>query len=519
MLGHRQLSVAEYMGIWRRRKKWAIVCFLLGPAVGFGLSLVLPAKYTSSTTVLVEDPKVPTTFITQVVTQTLGARLSTMQEQILSRTRLQPLIERFNLYKSDRNKVAMEELVARMRKNVTVAPIKPLAVTGGAGAPAMPGFTISFTSEQAKLAQQICTEIVSMFMEENLKIRETQAQGTTDFLTKQLEDAKHKLDEQDAKLAEFKRQHIGQLPNDEKGITGNIMMTINAQLDATTSALNRAVQDKAFTESMLAQQVAAWQQSTQTTGPGTASPVALEQQLSLEQAQLVSLEARYTPDHPDVVKLRADIAQLKKKIDEARSAPPPPPAKVLQPSANEPPSIMQLRAQIHQLDQTIREKTHDQERLQKDAQNVRAKLETSPLVEQEYKALTRDYATASAFYDSLLSKENQSEMATDLERRQQGEQFRVMDPPDLPELPSFPNPIFFTLGGMAGGIGLGLGLVVMGEMKDKAIRSDSDVEHFLELPTLAVLPYAVTAVPKNKNGFWRRKKAKTEETESDLVKV
>jgi polysaccharide chain length determinant protein (PEP-CTERM system associated) len=501
MLGHRELSMEEYLGIWRRGKKWAIVCFLVGPIIGYGLTLVLPAKYTSTTTVLVEESKVPITFITPVVTQTLGARLSTMQEQILSRSRLQPLIERFSLYKSDRSKLPMEELVGRMRKNVTVAPIKPLAVTGSVVVPAMPGFTISFTDDDPKMAQQICTEIVSMFMEENLKVREQQAQGTTDFLTKQLEEAKHKLDEQDARLAEFKRRHIGALPSDDKGTTGNILMALNAQLDAATSALNRAVQDKAFTESMLAQQLAALQ-STQ--GTGTVSPLALEQQLAAEQAQLASLEARYTPDHPDVAKLRADIAQLQKRIEQAKAAAlkAPPPGGP-QPGVVESPQISQLRGQIHQLDVTIQEKSRDQEHLTQDIRSTRAKLDTSPLIEQEYKELTRDYSTAQTFYDHLLAKQNESEMATDLERRQQGEQFRVMDPPNLPELPTFPNPIFFTLGGVGAGIGMGLGLALVREMRDKSLRSELDVEHFLELPTLAVLPAIESSLAKTKNGFWR----------------
>jgi polysaccharide chain length determinant protein (PEP-CTERM system associated) len=384
----------------------------------------------------------------------------------------------------------------------------------------MPGFTISFTAEDPGLAQKICTEIVSMFMAENLKVREQQAQGTTDFLTKQLAEAKRKLDEQDARLAEFKRRHLGQLPSDDKGATGSVLMALNSQLDAATSALNRAVQDKSFTETFLQQQLAAWE-SSQTTG--TVSPQALENQLAQEQAQLVSLEARYTPDHPDVVKLRADIAQLQKRISEAKAAAQQaPPSKSGPPALTEPGQITALRAQIHQLDLTIQEKTRDQERLQKEIQQVRARLDASPVIEQEYKELTRDYGTAQAFYDSLLGKQNQSEMATDLERRQQGEQFRMMDAPNLPELPSFPNPIIFTLGGLGGGLGMGFLVILASEFGDKAMRGQGDVDHFLGLPTLAILPSAEATSKNGKRGFWRsrkKKSAKLEEKNASLVGV
>src|SRR5713101_3896350 len=167
MLGQRELSPEDYFEIWRRRKAWLLICAVLGPLLGYGLTLVLPPRYVSSTLVLVEQPKVPDTVIHSVVSDALGQRLVTMQEQILSRTRLQPLIESFNLYASEqRKKVPMEELVAEMRKSIVVAPIKPAAGTTPLNT--LPGFTISFSSDDPKVAQHICGEITSMFMEENL---------------------------------------------------------------------------------------------------------------------------------------------------------------------------------------------------------------------------------------------------------------------------------------------------------------------------------------------------------------
>ncbi len=126
-----------------------------------------------------------------------------------------------------------------------------------------------------------------------------------------MEDAKQNLDDLDKKLAAFKNQHMGQLPGDEDNNL-KILMGLNSQLDANTQTLNRATQDKSYTESMLAQQLAAWKSSQSANNPQT-----LQTQLSQLQTQLIDLEARYTEDHPDVIKTKADIAQVKKKLAES----------------------------------------------------------------------------------------------------------------------------------------------------------------------------------------------------------
>ena len=482
MLGHRQLTLDDYVAILRRRLWWVLIPTVVLPLATYLVSLKLPNRYTSQTLVLVEQPQIPESFVKPVVTEDLNGRLATMQEQILSRTRLQPIIERFSLFKEEVGKVPMEDLVDRMRQAISVAPIRSdLVRTGG-----LPGFYISFTSGNPRLAQQVCAEITSMFMTENLKAREQSAQGTTDFLRSQLEDAKRNLDEHDKKLAEFKLKYIGQLPGQEQNYFA-MLNTLNGQLDATTQTLNRAQQDKTYAESTLNQQLAAWRASQ-----AANNPMAMEQQLAALQAQLLTLEARYTSDHPDVIKTQGAIALLKRKIEEsghnAGSKAEKAPEKKVAAMITEPQSIQQLRLTLYQLEQTIKEKTVQQENLQQQIKVYQSRLQLSPMVEEQYKQMTRDYEVSRKFYDELLSKSAQSAMATDLERRQQGEQFRIMDPPNLPERPVFPNRPMFALGGLMGGLALGVGLAFLMELQDKSVRDERDVAFFLELPTLAVLP-------------------------------
>jgi polysaccharide chain length determinant protein (PEP-CTERM system associated) len=495
MLGQREMVMADYVDILRRRWLWIAVPALLGPVIGYGVSKLLPEQYTSQTLVLVEAPKVPDRLVPPVMVDELSQLLGTMKEQILSRTRLQPIIETNSLFAEDAKKVPMEDLVARMRKAVNVATV---AAAGGSRGPGVPGFTISFTYSDARTAQLVCQQITSLFIEENLKRRGQLVQSTADFLGNQLQEAKRKLDEQDAKLADFKRRYIGQMPGKED-MNLQLLMSSNAQLEATTQALQRAQQDKAYAETILAQQLAAAQIT-----PDGASPQTLERQMSILQSELVQLEGRYTPDHPDVVKKKAEISQLQKRLDEQnRAAKAAPERKPESASVVEPPQVQALRNQIRMLDQLIREKSREQDRLQQAIRTFQSRVQLSPQIEQEYKELTRDYETAQGFYNELLGKKTAAEMSIDLEKQQQGEQFRVMDAANLPASPSFPNRLMFAGGGLSGGLGLGLCIVLLLEMKDKAMRCEMDVEQFLELPALALVPSV--GVEQDGRGFWKRR--------------
>jgi uncharacterized protein involved in exopolysaccharide biosynthesis len=226
------------------------------------------------------------------------------------------------------------------------------------------------------------------------------------------------------------------------------------------------------------------------------------------------LRARYTDDYPDIAKTKNDIAELKKRIAET-SAEEAKPGSSTDPKATlaEPPPIQQLRTQLHQYEQTIREKSVQQEQLQKQLKSLEAKVQLSPVVEQEFKELTRDYQSALEFYNDLLKKRDQSAMATDLERRQQGEQFRVLDPASLPDRPSFPDRRLFAAGGFGSGLVLGFGFVLLLEMRDKSLRSESDVEACLQVPVLAWIPPFKPQAPKTNGGAHR---AKTEPLASSL---
>jgi polysaccharide chain length determinant protein (PEP-CTERM system associated) len=493
MTVQRQRHMEDWLIILRRRLWVLVVPVILCSAAGCFLSFALPKQYTSETRVLVEAPIVPDSYVKPVVSDDLNRRLAAMQGEILSRSRLQHLVEQFNLYRNDSGRIPMEELVDRLRKSIKVTPLNP---TPGTLPSVLVGFNIEVTLEKPDLAQQVCQQITSMFTDENVHLREQQSEDTTQFLAKQLDEAKAKLDEQDAKLAAFQTQYMGAQPQDEQ-TNLTLLAGMSPQLEAVTQELNQAEQDRAFTDSMLSQQLEDWKSTANGHSPQT-----LQQQLSDLQSQLLSLEARYTDKHPAVVKLKQEITGLQDQIlhapaeDQSRSA-----AQAGKAPAIEPPQIQQLRAQLHQSDLMITQKKKEQAQMEQQIKVLQERIHLSPVVQEEFKGLTRDYQTALDFYDDLLKKRDEAQMATELERRQQGENFSVLDQPSLPERPSFPDRRLFTFGGLLGGLMLGVGLVQLAETLDKSLSSARDVELCLGVPTLAVIP---SMEPVKRNDFAAR---------------
>jgi polysaccharide chain length determinant protein (PEP-CTERM system associated) len=460
------------------RKHWWIVpaCALGCGALSLLVATQLPKKYTSQTLVLVAKPTVPTEYVRPVVTEDLNQRLASMKQQILSRTRLEPVLEKFDLYHEDQNKVHREDLLERLRTTIEISPLEPMAGTQDRS---LAGFNVSVTFNNPQTAQQICTEITSMFMEQNARALEQQAVRTTSFIGQQLDEAKAKLDEQDAKVAQFKRQYIGLLPEAEQRNL-SLLGSLNSELDATSQALTRAQQDKAFNETLLNQQESTWKASQKGQNPET-----LEEQLRSRQEQLTVLESRYTAEHPDVAKLKNEIAELKKKIEETPSAGDSPSKSR---KATEPPQIQQLRVRIQQGELNYAELVKRQAKIQDQIRVLESHIEASPMVELQMKELTRNYQSALDFYNELLKKQQNSTMATDLAHQQEGEQFRVLDPPSLPMKPSSPKISVFAAGGLGGGVALGLAILYVLMAVDQALHTERDVEMFLKLPVLTSLP-------------------------------
>lgn len=491
MLGHRELTAEDYTAILKRRIGLIIGCALALLVVAVAVTFIIPPQYQSQTLILIEQPKVPEDYVKPVVTQDLGQRLASMREQILSRSRLEPIIKRYNLF--PKTSLTMDDRVKLTQKDIGIRAI-PSGQSAG-----MPGFFITFKTRDAHLAQQVCGEISSLFVTETQNAREETAQGTTDFLKQQLEESKKSLDQQDARFAAFQQKYFGRLP-DQAQSNSNTLQALTTQLDAVNQSLSRQQQNVTFLQAMISQQA----HDLQNVEPAAAAAVVDERRTQLRTLiqQRQALQAQYTPDYPDVIDINRKIKDLQAQI--AASAADPTPAPVVQIARPDTPQLQQLKAQLRSAQQAMEDSRVEQKNVTRQIRTYESRIESSPQVEAEYKQITRDHETALEFYNSLLKKLNDSSMATALEQRQQGEQFRVMDAPNLPDSPVFPNRLMFAAAGLLGGAMLGLLLTGWLEYRDTALRTEQDIWAFTKLSTLAVISH-IDGLPQAESYSGRRK--------------
>jgi polysaccharide chain length determinant protein (PEP-CTERM system associated) len=513
MSANRELTMDDYLAMLRRRLKVILIPVLIAPIGGWLISHGFHPRYTSQSTVLVEGQTVPATYVMPVITADFTQRVQTLSQEILSPGKLRPMVESLGVKPEEEAKV-IADIQQTMQVEPVITSMSAAAQQVGVSAAVkkkpqvtdepVPGFTVNYSDSDPERAQKICNALTDLIVTENLKERGDIAKNTTDFLDQQLDNAKRALDDQDNKLAAFKKANFGQLPTD---VDNNMRMlaSLSQQLDAATQTLSRAQQDKAYSESLLAQQIATWKSSQ------SGNTQTLQQGLTQLQTQLLQLQARYTDDYPDVIKTKADIAEIEKKLKSinaaSTSAASSEAASPSPSSSSEPPEISQLRVQIHGYQDVIEQNTLAQKKLQGAINVYESRTAMSPGIEEEYKLLTRDNDNAQALYKDLLAKKNQSSVATNMENQQKGEQFKVLVTAERPETPSFPVRPLFAAAGLGVGLGLGLLIAVVLEFSDTSIRTEKDAAAIMDLPLLISVPWLGEEEQEaiaNGNGHGRR---------------
>ena len=477
----RPLDVRDYLNILRRRK-WVIVfpTLLVGVATFF-ITKAVPDLYRSETLILIEEQKVPEAFVRPTVQTDLAVRMQTLKQQIFSRTRLQAIIEKFGLLQSGRTG-SLDKLVDRLRNKDIEIELVPRRDRRGVA-----GFKIYFAASSPPLAQAVLREITGLFMEENLRARAQQAAGTTQFLEVQLGRARQRLQEQEQRLRKFKMRYFGELPQEQQ-TNLTLLGQSHIELQANSSTLDRQQQEKTYLESLLSAQAVIQESGGRVLG--LSAPDTPARRLEVLQTRLLELEAKYTPDHPDLISTQAEIDRLKHARAEAaeeKGEGTDDPLKDKVPAAQSAEAI-RTRSRLQALEvavqQTLQERTEIQERIR----TLQRRVTVTPLREQQLTELTRDYEVAQRQYDSLLQKRHESQMAADLESRQRGEQFRILDPPNLPTAPYKSPRLRLNLLGVGGGLFLALAMVVGLEFTNDSLRTERDVSYYINLPTLASVP-------------------------------
>jgi protein tyrosine kinase modulator len=466
-----------------RRRWWLIVVPFAIVSVGtFIEARLTPNRYRSETVILVVPQRIPESYVRSTVTSRIEDRLQSIGQQILSRTRLERIILDFNLYPAARKSAPMENVVEMMREDINVETVKGDA------------FKVTYASGDPQAAQKVTDRLASLFIEENRHDREVLADGTSEFLEVQLENARHRLAEHEKTVEEYRRKYAGELPTQ---VESNLQVIQNTQLQVQSivESIDRD-RDRLIT---IERSIADLAGDAPASNAPAASGGSIADQLDTARAALQALEGRLTPEHPDVIRAARQVKDLQALA--ARNTPAAPADPV--PAADPRPGTRQarlraLQAEEQNLDRQIAAKDAEQKRLRDVIAGYQARVEAAPTRESELTELTRDYTTLQQVYTALLTKREDSKVAANLERRQAGEQFRILDPARVPEQPFSPNRTRMNLMGAAAGLALGLGLVALLEYRDTSLRTDDDVVMTVGLPVLAMIPMMMSAIEQRR---------------------
>jgi polysaccharide biosynthesis transport protein len=477
-----------YLALGRRRIWYFLIPFFLGWLVIWSMSWLLPSIYRSGTLILVEQPTVPQQFVASNVAGDLQQRLQSISQQILSRTHLWHIIEGLKLYEKQRQRLTPDEVVANMRKDIEIELVRD-------NRQELTAFNIYYSSRDPHMAQQVTSELSSLFINENLEVRQQQSENTTKFLENEVEEARQVLSEQEEKVRRFKDQHLGELPGQLQSNL-QILTGLQTQLQAEEDNLNRAKQQNVYLQSLLTQYRTL--QRSAKGGAGIQGLPALDRELDQLKAKLADLSSHYTERHPDVRKLKEQIARTERMREQisAELAAKPNDSQT-ESSASIPTneddvhtssSTLELQSQLKANQIEIANRQRSMQELVGRITQYQARLNQAPVREQELSDLMRGYDQSKANYDSLLKKKNDSALATSLELQQQGEHFRILDPPSFPQKPFSPNRIKLCALGIAAGLMLGVGAAGAAEFLDDRIHSDKALRKLIPVAVIAELP-------------------------------
>ena len=473
-------------------KRWFIIApFVIVTLGAIAYAQIQPNRYRAQTAILIVPQQVPRDYVQSTVTTLLADRLQMIKEQILSRTRLERVIEEFNLYADLRSKLILEDVIERMRTKDIGVHIARTPRHSDSGA-----FTVSFESDNPRTALLVTERLASLFIRENLEDRAVLADATSQFLDAQLEEARRRLIDHEKKLETYRLRNSGSLPTEVQSNLQGIQ-TSQMQLQGVQEAANRDRDRRLFLERALADAQAEAAVATVTV-PGAngeiAQPVSATARLEAARMALRGLERRLKPEHPDVRRAKQVIRDLEREAEAEALGQPLSEGQVGLTLAdkNRQARIKAMQAEIEMLDRRLADRQKDETRLRNTLANYQARVEGAPARESELVELMRDYETLKTSYNDLLRKSESSKLAVNLERRQIGEQFKIIDGARLPERPVSPNrPRIIVVGALAG-LALGLALAALLEYRDSSLKTDYDVVATLALPVLALIPALVT---------------------------
>jgi polysaccharide chain length determinant protein (PEP-CTERM system associated) len=478
------------------RRRWWIVLPTCGAILlTMAVLRILSNRYTSQATLLVVQQQVPQRYVTPNSTTDVVSELEAMKQEILARPRLTDIIREFGLYPKATKRQAPEQVLELLTHDIDIQPI-----LGGPQGRDLSGFKIAFTAENPVVAQQVTSRLTSLFIQENLKRGEAQDANTTSFLREQLEAARAKLTAQEQHVRDFKMQFLGELPEQQSGNLA-ILAGLQTQLQTTMGTLSRAQQQRVYLQSLLSGYEAMSARNTPL--PGSNDVTRIIDPVAAAEADLAHVKLDrdrmlivFGSKHPEALKAEGQVAAAEAALKRLKGAAPATQkaaSPVTQPDKpTDQPAVAQIKSQLEanrvELDQLAKDET----RLRADLERYQNRLNLTPVREQQLTGILRDYDLQKKEYEDLLSKEQQSQLATNLGRDQRGQQFRLVEPPSLPAIPSSPKRLNINLGGVVGGLVLGLALAFLRDMADRSFHTEKELSQRFSMSLVVGVPLLLT---------------------------
>jgi len=466
-------TIQDFKEILKRRR-WsliapALIVFIISAVVAFAL----PAIYRSTATILIEEQEIPREYVMSMVTSYAEQRIQSSTQRIMSSSRLIEIINRFNLYGDLRERWTIEEIIAKMRKDIKFETISADVVDRRTGRPtaATIAFTVSYEGKNPGIVQQVANVLASLYLEENLRVRDEKTAGASKFIEDEMKEVQAKLAKQDAKIAVYKQKHLNTLPELNQ-LNIQEVDRIERNIEQLDIQLRTLKERGGFLQTQLA-----------SIPPDFANPD--KEQLKMLRVKLVSLTSRYSDKYPDVIKTKAEIADLEKKLRSTGG----------EPIGNKPdnPAYINLASQLSSAESEIDSLKKQIEAFQRKRDEYRRRIQASPGVEERYRVLAGERNNLQIKYDDLMKKHMETKVASGMEKGQMGERFTLIDPPRMPEKPARPNIPAILLIGFVLGIGTGVGTASLKEHSDQSVRKPEDLARATGFTVLAGIPEILTS--------------------------
>lgn len=522
-------TLQDYLAILSRRKFPMLVTMMAVFLLGVVVALVWPPTYRSSATILIQEQEIPVDLVRSTVTSYATQRIETIKQRVMTRSNLMQIVEKYNLYEKERKRKTTEEVLTTMREDIGVTMIDADVVDPRSGRPmsAVIAFTLSYEGQFPDATQKVAGELTSLYLAENLKNRKEKASETVVFLTDEAEKLSLSITDAETKLAEFKQKHSDSLP-ELAALNFSTLDRTERELDQIDSEARALEERRIFLESQLAQinPLSMMQASTgerildpesrlksltaeyasltakyseehpdvvkikreieglkQQTG-NASSTAEKAGQLSTARTELATVQQKYSADHPDVVRLKKVVSELEKQLAGAERLPEQ--NAVIGKPDN--PAYIQVQSQLDSVKNDINSARERKQKLKGKLAEYEARVAQAPQVERDYLALSREHENAARRYQDLKARQMEAQIGQELENESKGESFQLIDPAQFPEEPIKPNRVAITFLSLVFAVACGLGYALVAEALDGTIRGVKTISVMLTTAPLAVIP-------------------------------